>query len=490
MKVTKRIMALALLSVQLLVTASCGDTKDRSVTTDETGGDTTAAETKEPSLLDQMETVDYNRDFTMLLRDTNENRMYPSIDDEETTSDVLNNAVYERNLAVAEKFGINLKAVLKDGTWPSTEYTKHISATVMAGLGTYDMIDGMGSTIGANFAEGLFYNLLEIPELNLDAKWWSSVTKEALTVNDTLYAMAGDYSTFLWEGMYVTLFSKPVLAEFDLENPYDLVREGKWTIDKMIEMSKDIYLDLNQNNEADGGDRFGAMFDNDPLLHAFHTSFGMHFTVKNPDGSISLNILNEQTETASVKIRDWVYDSGDVMYAGRIPFLDGSSAASKFANHEILFWGTFLLTGTKLRDMEADFGVLPYPKWNEEQTDYFTPCGDGRIMIVVPTDVKDVAFAGTIIEALTRAGHEMIIPIYQDKVLKVKELRDEDSLEMLEICRNGLYLDFADEYAPQTNMLAWQWRFSVGGDTSFTSNYNANKRAGERAFENFLKAYE
>ncbi len=490
MKVTKRILALALLAVQLLAVASCGDSGDGGKTTDSVSNDTSGVETEEPTLLDEMETVNYNRDFNMLLREENENRMYPSLDTEEATSDILNTAVYDRNMAVQEKFNINIKAVMLNGTWPSTDYSKHISTTIMAGEGTYDMIDGFGATIGANFGENQFYNLLDIPELNLDAEWWSSVTKEALTVNDTLYAMTGDFSTSLWEYMYVILFSKSIISEFDMESPYDMVRDGTWTIDKMIEMSKDIYRDLNQDNKIDSADRFGAFFGNDTFLHAFHTGFDQPFTVQNPDGSVSLNVMTDEAEESSTKMRDWIHDSGNVLYFNKMGLPDGVSAASKFANHEFLFWGAFLNTGSTLRDMEADFGVLPYPKWNEEQENYYTANGDYRIMLVIPTDVKDVSFAGTIVEALTRAGHEMIVPVYKDKVLTVKELRDEESLEMLDIIRAGLYLDFADEYAVQTNMIAWQWRFSLGGDSSFTSNYAASKKAGEKAFEDFLKAYE
>ncbi len=493
MKKTGSLLCMALLCVQLLASVSCGDGETKLPARTTEGSDTTTdALTDERSLLEQMETVDYGgRDFNFLVREDQEDRLAPELGDEEATGDVLNEAVVYRDAAVENKYNININHILIAGGWlDQVSYINTLSQSIMAGDGDYDLIDGAALIIGACYANNSFYNLLEVPELQLDSPWWSPVAKNSLTVNDKLYAMAGDISTSIWEYMYVYMFSKPLLAAFDLEDPYQLVRDGKWTFEKMAEMSKGIYLDLNQDNRVDEGDRFGVLYPNDTHLHAHHSSFDIVFTQPTEDGMVELNLVTEKAVDACNMMRDFIFDNDDVLLGHKVPFPAGwETGASKFANNEALFYATRMFVATDLRNMEADFGILPYPKYDEEQDMYYSVCAEDRTMLTIPVDVKDVSFSGTITEALTVAGHEMVIPVYQDKVLKVKNLRDEESYEMIQLIRAGFVIEFADDYAPQTNSASWVWRFAVGNDRELTTQYAGGKTMYETGFRNFLKAY-
>ena len=48
----------------------------------------------------------------------------------------------------------------------------------------------------------------------------------------------------------------------DFENIYDIVNSGRWTADKMYDMTKGVYVDLNGNTEADKEDIYGIELSN------------------------------------------------------------------------------------------------------------------------------------------------------------------------------------------------------------------------------------
>ena len=72
-----------------------------------------------------------------------------------------------------------------------------------------------------------------------------------------------------------------------------------------------------------------------------------------------------------------------------------------FSENRALFYPQYFEATTALRDMETDFGVLPYPKLDEAQTNYISTSRDNFDLFVLPVDVPDVEFSGLITEALS-----------------------------------------------------------------------------------------
>ena len=165
---------------------------------------------------------------------------------EEMNGELVNDAIYQRNLSVEERLGVQLEYVLQPGayndrnTWANT-----VVNSVQAGDGAYDIASGY-SMSGATLAfKGVSINLNDLQYLNFDKPWWPASLQEEATCGGKLYFCSGDISTYMIYYLYGTYFNKQLIIDHDLENPYDLVREGTWTLDKMMEMSSGIYQDLN-----------------------------------------------------------------------------------------------------------------------------------------------------------------------------------------------------------------------------------------------------
>ena len=92
--------------------------------------------------------------------------------------------------------------------------------------------------------------------------------------------------------------------------------------------------------------------------------------------------------------------------------------------------------------MKDDFGIIPYPKYDTKQSDYYSSSKDELSVFVVPVDAKDLEKTGLITEALCIASNEQVVPTYYEIVLKDKMARDAESTTMIDIIRDSLTFDF------------------------------------------------
>ena len=109
-------------------------------------------------------------------------------------------------------------------------------------------------------SDGLVCDLCDIPELNLDRPWWDQSVVNEATINGSLYFALCDITMFSFECTWATYFNKDILEKNQLDTPYELVRSGAWTFDKLGEYTKDC-ASLNGDESftwsADGSSVYG-----------------------------------------------------------------------------------------------------------------------------------------------------------------------------------------------------------------------------------------
>ena len=102
---------------------------------------------------------------------------------------------------------------------------------------------------------------------------------------------------------------------------------------------------------------------------------------------------------------------------------------------------------TRMRNSTTDFGLIPFPKYELAQENYYhfvhKTAGKG---VCIPTTQSDPEMAGLIIEAMAAKSVGTVTEAYYDKALTYKYMRDEESAEMLDIIQAGAYFDFADAF--------------------------------------------
>ncbi|MBQ4289815.1 MAG: hypothetical protein II719_01325, partial [Clostridia bacterium] len=106
-----------------------------------------------------------------------------------------------------------------------------------------------------------------------------------------------------------------------------------------------------------------------------------------------------------------------------------------------------------LRDMQDDFGVLPYPKYDSQQESYYHRSLPW--MFVIPKVGQDLDMVGAVMQYGTWLSSYTVLPAYYDITIKQKRVRDEDAERMLDIVHDTVYVDFSDLYDTHISDYVW-----------------------------------
>ena len=442
----KRFIALSLF-IALLVT-SCGsgasdskDTSDGAVKDESTQTETAELSDDEKRQLvsDDLKTIDYEgREFNILSRTD-----FTYEFDSEQTGDVLNDAVYERNRTVEERFNVSIVTHgYGDGTMGNV--LELADKSIQAGDDEYQLLSAYSHLAAPGSLNGLYLDWYKVPNVNLEKPWWEKGFIDEASINGVTYIAVGDLSLLFNEVKLAIFFNKGVLEDLQLEDPYKLVENGDWTIDKLIEMSAAGAEDLNGDGVMDTNDRWG--FACNMYTHTIPFIYASDITTVSRDDDGIPNQFNESEKFYDIfdKVYRFINESGDAYLCRDAKF--ALPKETDFGENKALFMTSWIGYAGNLREMVADFGIIPYPKWDKEQEGYSSFYLDRTDVFLMPITV-DTGFAGTITEALAAESYKQVIPAFYEKALGTKYVRDEESREMLDIILSDARYDFGYIYA-------------------------------------------
>ncbi len=425
----KRLISRLLLGAMLLSLASCGSDSpaDTGAGTD-TAGDSTPADTEPANpygdnLPEKMDLGGY--EFRVLIYE-NGNTADPDwsgyIDIETETGEKLNDAAYQRNLEVEERLNVNISCIEKGGF--QSVSTNALYPAVMAQEDLCDLAIFGGDALAAMplISDGCLVDFNSIGAMDLDAPYYLQSVREVFDIGGTLPYISGDYLCLLYSHSYL-FTNMDKWREMKLEDPYTLVREGKWTIDKCFSIVKNTWQDLNGNTTADPEDFWGITGNYFTLGYCFHSGGGT-LAVSGDDGW-EFPVASERNVDLLEKINAQ-FSNPDVNFdlevgvGYRKPYFEGRSL--------MFFSGSSIRT---IREAEFLTGVLPFPKYDEEQEGYISILNNA--LASVPVTVSDTERTGTVIEALFSASRRILRPAFFDTYVEQKILRDDDSVEMYSI---------------------------------------------------------
>lgn len=348
----------------------------------------------------------------------------------EQNGDVLNDAYYERNCRVEEALNVKI-AYNKTNSQGNAGYDE-ISKMIFAGDNTYTAMIARAYDIFSLAQENFLFDLGTISSLDMSHSWWDAGSVQDLTFGGHNYMLSGDISTVINDSTCVMLFSKKLIEDFGLESPYELVRNGTWTIDKFGEMCVVVAGDLDGNSDYDEKDRYGALIWDDSMM-AIVNAIGEKCCTVN-DGQVELTLNNERTVDTVSKYLSIVSDKTKCFAYQRLSGDNQAVADNMFIDNRSLFDLTLIDTISSLRNMKSDFGILPYPKFDASQERYYTNVASyPAVFLAIPSNVSDPEMTGAIIEMLGYESQKLVRPAYYDKVLIGKYIRDDESRDMLDI---------------------------------------------------------
>ena len=442
-----------LLALLMLAPAivSCAETEDTAspdatptVSAEQTAEETVPEET-EISRENYPDTLSDDLDFggaTVTIHSRGDDQAYLEIGVEEMTGEPVNDAVYERNAMVSERLNIQLNPIRAEGWEAYNNAIASLRASIMSADGAYDIIAGWSARIPALSLEGLLLDVLPLPHLNLEQPWWNESAVEELEIANKLYFVTGNIAKTMTSAMFVFAFNQKLATDYELENLYDVVKENRWTIDYVYNLSSVAYIDTDGDGTASPADNYGLITscinDADSFLQGCQVSM----ISRDENGLPFLDVDEERMTTIVEKVYNLFWNN-----PGCRPHLSG------YTEREIFVEGRALLVTAAMEnvastfaEMEDDFGVLPYPMLDESQGKYGTRVQDALSLWCVPIDAKNPEMSAAVLEALGAQSYRTVTPAYFDVALKNRYSRDEQTAEMMDLIQNSALINFEQLY--------------------------------------------
>jgi ABC-type glycerol-3-phosphate transport system substrate-binding protein len=365
---------------------------------------------------------------------------------------------------------------------------------VGAGDSIYDAAVMFNNNVPGIVTADLLTNIENLPYIDLSKPWWDPAVN-AMSVDNKQFLLAGDLLILDNEATNVLLFNKDLMANLGIDLPYNLVREGKWTMDVMNEMIRDTAMDLNGDGIMTSyEDRWGFSGYND-TFHALLVAGGGALAVKDEYDIPYMDFASQRNLAVLDKVMDLYYNPEYVLNAQSPPrggqsATDGADIHRKgFEEDRILMLWTRMRFVEFFRGMESDFGIIPLPKFDEVQADYYSVVNPYTgAMLGVPKSADDPERVSIILEALAAESRYTLQPAYYDVVLQRKYTRDEESGEMLDIIFANRVYDIGAVYAFGNVFLDFI-NLASRYDRNIVSYYERRQSQMERQIERVVEIF-
>jgi hypothetical protein len=347
----------------------------------------------------------------------------------EDDGDSINSSIYYRNLAVEDRLGITFNWIGEKGDYGQRKEFNNMIASDLSGDCVYDIVSAYSTTIAMAATYGYALDLMEhADKLALDMPWWGADLTDMATINDKLYFATGDISTNYLLRMYGTFFNKALIENNNLDNPYDLVDSGDWTVDKFISLASTM-----SGSAATGGEVIYGFVHDAITVEALFYGSDLCFVDKNSDDMPKLSDTwsGDRAQTLVEKVAAYC-QTASVLGDSKKDEDTFTSGASLFIIYPLDFAMNYL-PGSGI-----EFGIAPIPKYDKDQQNYSTTLNYkySLYMISAGTDIPEIA--AYTLEALASSSYRTVTPNLYEVAMKIRYTTDSTSQRMIDHIRDGV----------------------------------------------------
>ncbi len=357
----------------------------------------------------------------------------------ELNGDVLNDAVYERNATVETQLGIKIEETLKT----VSNFEPDLSALVLSNTDEVDLVLPRMLALTTFTTKGYLLDLNSVNAFDFSQPWWNQDSINAFGVHDKLYGVVSDASYMYKFATIATFFNQKLVTDYGMGDLYQLVRDGNWTFDKMLELGAQVSKDLDNDGAWGLADAYGISCQNDGCYY-FYNSSGLRVCDKDESGNIVFNLNNEQSLNLLQKIYTVMLDPSQYFnrQSANTKLSATSDIAAMFGEDRALFLVRPIQTLYDLRNVEADFGILPTPKMLDGQKEYHSTVNPYAAMATsIPSIATDPERTATILSLLACESHYTVNEPLHETVLGAKLIQNEATAEVLSLVFDSAMFD-------------------------------------------------
>ena len=500
-KLNKAVSLALLLSMLTLPLASCGESAntDAAPAASQTGdaaGTTDAAPGEEPAeekeltpaeqrmlISDDLPEQKFDgRTFTVIGSESSGGES--NIVSEEMTGEGVNDAIYKRNAAVEERFGAKI-AYMEGG--PHRDCATRVANSISSADNSFDLIQFHVVSNSGNAMKGLYLNWYDVPHINFEKPWWSDSTVSDLTVHGRAFLAIGDFALTTVGSTYCMFYDKAEVVNYQVEDPYDTVKDGRWTLDHLKSVCETVYTDLNGDGKEDAEDYFGLASDQQSNYNTYLWSCDNPIFTRDSNGELQYVYYSEHLIDVYNSCWDLLNER-----AGVWSVMDHGSGMDLFSKYHTLTCNAILSGAISyLADFSHDYGIIPYPKYDENQAAYKSMVDGSHEAMAVGKDAQDLDFIGVMTEALCAESYKTVLPAYYDVCLKTRYASSPKDAEMMDLCVNARVFDLGYVY-DNWNGVAFFFQELLRADSfqDITSYYKKKEKVATKYYEKVLALFD
>ena len=282
----KRVIATVCLLLCLLmllsVAASCKSRKKDPVTDNTTAGEKVTTDPDSPYdehgyLKDDLDGVNYNGKVVNVLTWDNNPYLFPL---ESGDADKTVDLVYKRDRYLEDRLGVDFDITRKTSSASADrEHANALYNTLLSGAQAFDVVAAYGVWPPYMAYQGMLYDLNTLDYPETDKPWYSAT--DQWEVYGRLFYIASNSSVSSFNSMKIIYANTALLKAHQLDDVVDVVLDGGWTLDKMMEYSRNWAGDA-ENNPDDH--IYGVLWGHRVMMEGFFYSAGFHCTEQGAAG--------------------------------------------------------------------------------------------------------------------------------------------------------------------------------------------------------------
>ncbi len=406
----------------------------------------------------------------------------------EMNGTAINDAVFKRTAWLEEALNCKLEEVNVD----MYEIKKTLDVVIDSGDLSYAAAYMQVNDIAAEMIGNRLTQLDYVQNMKLNESYWNKELMEATTINNRHYSAVSDSHLMHFDGSWCVFFNKQTLENSDMERPYDLVRNNEWTLEKMVTMSRQL-ANLNDDDSwalnLQGNAHYGFStywVGVGTLLYGVDAQFGK----KDINDIPFLTCATPDFTDKAQDVAAFCAEPGTFYFATADNNKMNEKADALFINERVAFAGLQLCFMNKFMKADIEFGIVPFPKYNEDQEEYNVSSSVTAPFLTIPYGYAYTEDIGLIMDAMSYEADRTLATVYYQDHLELKSNTGDvlDNIEMLELIRERRSCDVMVISGLDKN-LHYQMCYAVknGGET-ISSTYQSYAPNTETQF-NKLRAF-
>ena len=437
----------------------------------------TAGAEEDPYVYDDLPDTDFDGyDFRVLSCYFYNKELATYLTFDEITGDPVDDVLYASRDNIQNRFNIEIRWI---ETGDATAGRDAVKKAVTAGDNSFDIHIGHDTNTFGLGKDGYLYNLMAVEQFNFDKPWWPKNTVESLRIGDKMYAASSYLSYCGLHWTRVITFNKDWAEDLGYTGLYDEVREGKWTLDRLYDLTEGVSDDLDGNGKFNAKDRI-AFTSGSQTWYCMQEAAGIPVYSHDAEGIPYLDIDIERV-TKYVDIMRKLITGDDYIASGDF-------GIDQFKNDKALFAYTQVGDAyDTYRITDLRYGFLPTPKLDEAQANYINCCTD--VPWCIPKNVSDdqLDVIGTVVEGMSCYNYNNVLPAYYEVAIKARTADAPDDAEMLSIISDTRTISFSYTYALTYNNIV---NGCVENNSEVASYFKKNEKVATKSLDKLIEKYE